>query len=109
MDPQIDTAQRRVEATAIQLCEKWFEAGARASWCPAMANDFAQALQQARREALQEARDYALACVSERKAQAFELTKTVINDPRAVWLGCKASEAERIAEWLDRLACEGVK
>ena len=63
----------------------------------------------ARQEALQEARDYALACVSERKAQAFELTKTVINDPRAVWLGCKASEAERIAEWLDRLAREGVK
>ena len=59
--------------------------------------------QTARQEALQEARDYALACVSERKAQAFELTKTVINDPRAVWLGCKASEAERIAEWLDRL------
>ena len=62
-----------------------------------------QALTTARQEALREARDYALACASERKAQAFELTKTVINDPRAVWLGCKASEAERIADKLDRL------
>ena len=61
----------------------------------------------ARQEAMREARDYALACVAERNKQAFELTKTVLNDPRAVWLGCKASEAERIAEWIDRLASEG--
>ena len=62
---------------------------------------------QTRQAALREARDYALACVAERNKQAFELTKTVLNDPRAVWLGCKASEAERIAEWIDRLASEG--
>lgn len=67
----------------------------------------AAALKTARQEALREARDYALACVAERNKQAFELTKTVLNDPRAVWLGCKASEAERIAEWIDRLASEG--
>ena len=67
----------------------------------------AAAIKTVRQEALREARDYALACVAERDKQAFELTKTVLNDPRAVWLGCKASEAERIAEWLDRLASEG--
>lgn len=91
MDPQIDTAQRRVEATAIQLCEKWFEAGARASWCPAMANDFAQALQQARRDVLEEA-------------------VKVVNDYNLSHdHGKKATKAcDDIAEMLDRLR-EGVK
>ena len=69
--------------------------------------EIAEAIIATRRAALLEVRDYALACMKERQTQAFELAKVVINDPRAVWLGCKASEAERIAEWIDKLAQEG--
>ena len=30
---------------AEQLCERWFDTGARAAWCPKMVDEFAAALQ----------------------------------------------------------------
>ena len=45
----VDTQQPVVKDSftteiAIRLCEKWFDSGARASWCPTMAQDFAAAM-----------------------------------------------------------------
>lgn len=34
------------EKKAVKLCERWFDTGARASWCPKMTNEFASALKQ---------------------------------------------------------------
>lgn len=48
-----DTRGRR--EIAEQLCEKWFDTGARASWCPAMVDDFSAALADARLAGMEEA------------------------------------------------------
>jgi hypothetical protein len=34
--------------TALKLCERWFDKGARASWCPEMVHEFAQAIRDER-------------------------------------------------------------
>ena len=63
-----------------------------------------QFAQTARQEALREGRDYALACVHER---AVQLDGFAGSSEMAGVIRGKRSEAQRIADKLDRLASEG--
>jgi hypothetical protein len=44
-----DQAAERLREQAEKLCEQWFDTGARASWCPKMVDEFAEALRDAER------------------------------------------------------------
>ena len=63
-----------------------------------------RAYQRGRQEALREGRDYALACVHER---AVQLDGFAGSSEMAGVIRGKQSEAQRIADALDRLASEG--
>lgn len=62
-----------------------------------------EALKQTRQDALREAARVADQCALERKRQLFSAFDQQCRD----FISCKQSEAERIAEKLDRLASEG--
>ena len=46
---------------AEELCERWFDTKARASWCPAMVDGFAAALREVERETWEQAAEIAFA------------------------------------------------